>query len=91
MKEIARLETLTKDFQRELDQVNYSIYSDNKINGVFQLRHTIRDRSDALQSKDRELATLRKKEQSFHSTVESLQSKLDGEASKNRDADGQVK
>ena len=35
MKEVARLETLTKDFQRELDQVNYSIDSDNKNKSVF--------------------------------------------------------
>jgi hypothetical protein len=41
--------------------------------------------------KDRDLAALRKKEQSFLSTVESMQIKLDAESSKHRDSDGQVR
>jgi len=41
--------------------------------------------------KDKDLAALRKKEQSFRSTVESIQIQLDTESTKNKDLDGQVK
>lgn len=56
----------------------------------FKLRHSLRDRADTLQSKDRDLAALRKKEQSFHSAIESIQSKLDAEMLRNKDLEGQV-
>ncbi|CAF0970607.1 unnamed protein product [Rotaria sordida] len=75
MKEVSRLENLTKQFERDLEQ----------------LRHTLRERTDALQLKDRDIAALRKKEQSFHSIVESIQNKLDTEAMRNKDLDGQHK
>ncbi len=61
------------------------------MNDFFQLRYTIRERTDTLQSKDKELATLRKKEQNLHSTLESIQNKLDNESIKNKDLDGQVR
>ncbi|CAF1470823.1 unnamed protein product [Adineta steineri] len=74
MKEVSRLENLTKEFERELDQ----------------LRYTVRDRTDTLQAKDKELAALRKKEQSFISSIETIQSKLDSESTKNKDLDAHV-
>ncbi len=96
MKEISRLENLTKDFERELEQVKYSnYYLIIIIIKLFffslQLRHTVRERSDTLQSKDKDLAALRKKEQSFRSIVESIQIKLDNELARNKDLDGQVR
>ena len=51
----------------------------------------MRERTDVLQSKDRDLAALRKKEQNFHSTIESIQSKLDAEILRNKDLEGQVR
>ncbi|CAF3345015.1 unnamed protein product [Rotaria sp. Silwood1] len=75
MKEVSRLENLTKEFERDLEQ----------------LRHTLRERTDALQMKDKDIAALRKKEQSFRSTVESIQNKLDTELIRNNDLDGQLK
>lgn len=51
----------------------------------------MRDRNEALQLKDKDLASLRKKEQNFRVTVESLQNKLDIESTRNRDLDEQVK
>ncbi|CAF0726257.1 unnamed protein product [Adineta steineri] len=75
MKEVSRLENLTKEFERELDQ----------------LRYTVRDRTDTLQAKDKELAALRKKEQSFISSIETIQSKLDSELTKNKDLDAHLR
>ncbi|CAF0787121.1 unnamed protein product [Adineta steineri] len=75
MKEVSRLENLTKEFERELDQ----------------LRYTVRDRTDTLQAKDKELAALRKKEQSFISSIETIQSKLDSESTKNKDLDAHLR
>ncbi|CAF1455020.1 unnamed protein product [Adineta steineri] len=75
MKEVSRLENLTKGFERELDQ----------------LRYTVRDRTDTLQAKDKELAALRKKEQSFISSIETIQSKLDSELTKNKDLDAHLR
>ncbi|CAF4290106.1 unnamed protein product, partial [Adineta steineri] len=75
MKEVSRLENLTKEFERELDQ----------------LRFTVRDRTDTLQAKDKELAALRKKEQSFISSIETIQSKLDSESTKNKDLDAHLR
>ncbi|CAM4750544.1 unnamed protein product [Rotaria magnacalcarata] len=74
MKEVSRLENLTKEYERDLDQ----------------LRYTVRERTDALQSKDKELAVLRKKEQSFLHSIETLQNKLDIEATRSKDLDGQL-
>lgn len=51
----------------------------------------LRQRTDALQLKDQELASLRKKEQHFRSTVDSIQTKFDIELIKNKDLDGQVR
>ncbi|CAF2328878.1 unnamed protein product [Rotaria sp. Silwood2] len=75
MKEVSRLENLTKEFERDLEQ----------------LRHTLRERTDALQMKDKDIAALRKKEQSFRSAVESIQNKLETESIRNKDLDGQLK
>ncbi|CAF0985938.1 unnamed protein product [Adineta ricciae] len=74
MKEVTRLENLTKEFERQLDQ----------------LRFSLRERTDTLQAKDKEVAALRKKEQTLRSTIESIQMKLDGEIGKNQDLDGQL-
>lgn len=40
--------------------------------------------------KDKDLAALRKKEQSFRSTVESIQIQLDNESKRNQDLEQQV-
>ena len=44
-----------------------------------------------MQSKDKDVAALRKKEQSFRSAVESIQRKLETESARNKDLDGQVR
>lgn len=75
MKEIARLETLNKDFQRELDQI----------------RLLVRERNEQVNSKDKEIMALRKKEQNYLAAIESLQIRIDGEATKNHDLEGQIK
>ncbi|CAF0766915.1 unnamed protein product [Didymodactylos carnosus] len=75
MKEMTRLETLTKELQREMEQ----------------LRLSARDRTDALQAKDKEILSLRKKEQNFRNAIENMQIKLDTESTKGKDMDGQLK
>ncbi|UJR33653.1 hypothetical protein I4U23_021086 [Adineta vaga] len=72
MKEVARLENLTKEFERQLDQ----------------LRFSVQERTNTLQAKDKEVAALRKKEQTLRSTVESIQIKLEAELAKNQDLEG---
>ncbi len=43
-----------------------------------------------MQSKDKDLAALRKKEQNFQSAIDNIQSQLDAETKRSRDLDGQV-
>lgn len=50
----------------------------------------LRQHTDALRMKDQELAGLRKKEQTFRSTADGIQMKLDAELLRNRDLDEQV-
>ncbi|CAF1218440.1 unnamed protein product [Adineta ricciae] len=75
LKEVTRLQALSKEYERELDE----------------LRRALRERTDVLQVKEAELAALRKKEHTFRSTVDNLQVKLDTELLKNQDLDGQLK
>lgn len=51
----------------------------------------LRHGTDALQLKDQELAALRKKEQSFRSAVDSMQTKFDTELIRNKDLEGEVR
>jgi hypothetical protein len=44
-----------------------------------------------MQLKDKDLAALRKKEQSYRSTVDTIQSQLDAESTKGRELGGQVR
>jgi len=75
VKEIGRLESLNSELQRELDQI----------------RLHLRERSDILQAKDKEIAALRKKELSLRSSLESIQVKFEGEATRGKDLEDQVK
>ncbi|CAF1680888.1 unnamed protein product, partial [Didymodactylos carnosus] len=47
--------------------------------------------TDALQAKDKEILSLRKKEQNFRNAIENMQIKLDTESTKGKDMDGQLK
>lgn len=51
----------------------------------------MRERSDILQAKDKEIAALRKKELSLRSSLESIQVKFEGEAARSKDLEDQVK